>query len=276
MTLLDKVVRALERIAPLSLAETAWDNVGLLVEAPTPRAAATRVFLTNDLTTPVLAEALADPAVGVIVSYHPPLFRSFKRLTLADPKQAIALRCAAAGVSVFSPHTSLDNCLNGVNDWLASGLGAGHAEVINPREQTPEGHEGAGSGRLFTLDQPTPLTTVVERIKAHLRLPHLRLAMADRHKSELVRTIAICAGSGISVLAPVTADVYLTGEMSHHETLAAVEGQTSVVLCEHSNTERGYLSAVLSGRLESLLRQDGLAEATVVCSQVDRDPITIV
>jgi putative NIF3 family GTP cyclohydrolase 1 type 2 len=67
----------------------------------------------NDLTTPVLDEALADPAVGVIISYHPPLFRSIKRLTLADPKQAIALRCATAGVSVFSPHTALDNCMDG-------------------------------------------------------------------------------------------------------------------------------------------------------------------
>jgi putative NIF3 family GTP cyclohydrolase 1 type 2 len=74
----------------------------------------------------------------------------------------------------------------------------------------------------------------------------------------------------------VKADVYLTGEMSHHEVLAAVEAHINVILCEHSNTERGYLKSVLAPRLEKALREEGLDEATVVCSQVDRDPLCIV
>jgi putative NIF3 family GTP cyclohydrolase 1 type 2 len=98
----------MEKICPLSLAELQWDNVGLLVEAPYPRENATRVFLTIDLTSQVLEECLSDPSTGVIISYHPPLFKSFKRLTMSDEKQSIALKCAAAGVSVYSPHTALD------------------------------------------------------------------------------------------------------------------------------------------------------------------------
>lgn len=82
-------------------------------EAPKPRINASRVFLTIDLTPQVLDEAISDPSVGLIISYHPPLFRAFKRLTLADVKQKIALECAVAGVSVYSPHTALDNCVNG-------------------------------------------------------------------------------------------------------------------------------------------------------------------
>ena len=34
-----------------------------------------------------------------------------------------------------------------------------------------------------------------------------------------VSTIAVCAGSGSSVLAGVPADLFVTGEMSHHEVL---------------------------------------------------------
>ncbi|KAI8051161.1 GTP cyclohydrolase 1 type 2/Nif3 [Syncephalis plumigaleata] len=276
MTLLDKVVRAMERIAPLKLAETTWDNVGTLLEAPLPRPGATRVFLTNDLTAPVLDEAQKDPAVGVIVAYHPFLFSSFKRITLANPKQAIALRCAAAGISVYSPHTALDSCVNGVNDWLASGLGAGTVSAITPRDDIIEDQVGAGQGRILRLDTPVSLTTLVDRVKAHLKLNHLRLATAPRHKTELISSVAICAGSGNSVVSSIDADLYLTGEMGHHEALAAIERQTSVILCEHSNTERGYLHSVLATRLQNVLKEQGMEDASVVCSQIDQDPLQIV
>ena len=56
--LLQRVSRAFESIAPLSLAEK-WDNVGVLVEAPFPRALATQVLLTIDLTLDVAMEAIS-------------------------------------------------------------------------------------------------------------------------------------------------------------------------------------------------------------------------
>ncbi|KAF0547684.1 NGG1p interacting factor 3 [Gigaspora margarita] len=196
--LLSRVIRALEKIAPLSLAESSWDNVGLLVEPPYPRPNSSRVFLTIDLTSSVLEEALADPKVGVIVAYHPPIFRSFKRLNLSDIKQAIVLTCAAKGIGVFSPHTALDSCVGGVNDWLSKALGDGTSKPITLAENPPTGHETAGSGRLFTLAQPAPLSTIIERIKLYLKLQHVRVATAERHGSlsnELISTVGICAGS---------------------------------------------------------------------------------
>ena len=54
---LSELVAILERIAPPALAE-AWDNVGLLVEAPAPRPVA-RCLLTIDLPEAVLDEAIA-------------------------------------------------------------------------------------------------------------------------------------------------------------------------------------------------------------------------
>ncbi|KAF7731251.1 NGG1 interacting factor [Apophysomyces ossiformis] len=276
MSLLSKVVRAMQRIAPLELAETSWDNVGVLVDPPYPSNKANKVFLTIDLTPQVLDEALSDPKVGAIVAYHPPIFRAMKRLTTSDPKQDMVMKAIARGVSIYSPHTACDNCVNGVNDWLASGLGQGRVEAITPEVNPPEGHEGSGSGRLFTYDEPIPLTTVIERVKKLIGLPFVRVAtnQADR----LVKTVAICAGSGASVLSPVKADLYFSGEMGHHDVLAALAQNTSVILCEHSNTERGYLSAVLQPTLEDLLKEDRSEEGEpikVVVSQVDKDPLVV-
>ena len=64
-------------------------------------------FLTNDLTEPVLDEALSASA-DLIISYHPPLFRPFKRLTSKSWKERIAVKCIESRVAVFSPHTSWD------------------------------------------------------------------------------------------------------------------------------------------------------------------------
>jgi putative NIF3 family GTP cyclohydrolase 1 type 2 len=75
----------------------------------------------RSLTTSVVEEALSTPT-AFIISYHPPIFSPLRSLTLSNPLQASLLRCAAAGVSVYSPHTALDGVWGGVNDWLASGL----------------------------------------------------------------------------------------------------------------------------------------------------------
>ncbi|KAJ1735800.1 hypothetical protein LPJ61_000349 [Coemansia biformis] len=283
MNLLSRVSVSMQRIAPLTLAEREWDNVGILLEAAKPRAEARRVFLTIDLTPQTLSEALDDPDVGVIVSYHPPIFYGWKSLTMGNLKQSLVLKCAAAGVSIYSPHTSLDSCTNGINDWLASLVG--EASAVRPiKEAKPEdagGQANAGSGRMVELAKPRPFGEVVGDVKRQLGLGRIRVARAECHSDDggeqkLVSTVAICAGSGSSVVGPVKADVYFTGEMGHHEILAAVAKDTSCILAEHSNSERGYLRAVLAKRLQQELDEDDVDTPTsVVVSDRDRDPVTI-
>ncbi|KAI9030936.1 GTP cyclohydrolase 1 type 2/Nif3 [Phycomyces nitens] len=278
MSLLSKVVRCMRTIAPLELAESSWDNVGVLVEPPYPSPNFNKVFLTIDLTPQVLEEALSDPKVGTIVAYHPPIFKAMKRLTSADVKQDMIMKAIARGVGIYSPHTACDNCVNGVNDWLASGLGKGSVVPIERSLNPPPGQEEAGSGRIFTYDEPFPLLNVVAKIKQLTGLPFVRVATAEAHKSGLIRTVAICAGSGSSVLSPVKADLYFSGEMGHHDVLAALAQGTSVVLCEHTNTERGYLSAVLKPALERQLageRSESGDNIEVVVSKLDKDPLVI-
>ncbi|KAJ1901809.1 hypothetical protein LPJ66_000480 [Kickxella alabastrina] len=279
MSLLSRVSAAMQRIAPLSLAELEWDNVGILLEAAKPRANANKVFLTIDLTTATLEEALKDPSVGVIVAYHPPIFSAWKSLTMGNLKQSLVLRCASAGVSIYSPHTSLDSCANGINDWLASLVGDGKVTPITPaKAENAAGQENAGHGRLLELATPRSLSDIVADVKTRLALNHVRVARAPRHEQdeELVSRIAICAGSGESVVGPVAADLYFTGEMGHHDVLAAVAKNTSCILAEHTNTERGYLQGTLKARLQQELNADSESDSTdVLVSRLDRDPITI-
>ncbi|XP_015245299.1 PREDICTED: NIF3-like protein 1 [Cyprinodon variegatus] len=72
---------------------------------------------------------------------------------------------------------------------------------------------GYGQGRLSVLDHPVTVSTAVQKMKSHLGLVNLRLALgAGRTLESSVCTAAVCAGSGASVLSGVKADLFITGK----------------------------------------------------------------
>lgn len=118
----------------------------------------------------------------MIIAYHPPIFKPLSSLTLSNPLQASLLRCAAGGVSVYSPHTALDSVYGGVNDWLASGLGSGRIDLIGDEHPCGRG----GLGRLLRLSEKTTMSSLQERVKKHLGLPQ-GLCLAHTYNARLLR-----------------------------------------------------------------------------------------
>ncbi|MFZ5892117.1 MAG: Nif3-like dinuclear metal center hexameric protein [Myxococcota bacterium] len=135
----------------------------------------------------------------------------------------------------------------------------------------PKLDDRAGAGRLLTLDSAVMLPELLERIKAHLKLERLRVAACEAHRRGAdISRIAVCAGSGRGVFEKAPeADVYLTGELGHHDVLALLARGKSVILAEHSLTERGYLPRFRE-RL-ALLTEDKLE---ILIAEHDREPIS--
>lgn len=246
--LLKQVLTKLEQLAPLALAES-WDNVGLLVE-PYQARDVTKILTTIDLTEAVLVEAI-EKQCELIVSYHPPIFASLKRITQANVKERIVARCFHERIAVYSPHTAWDSYHGGTNDWLAS-MFPGDS-LVTPIEDSAV-LPGCGSGRRVVLKQSMLVQDVIKLAKSYLKQP-IRAALAEENGWKLkhqedpqpldeVRTIGLCAGSGGSLMKGLSVDLYLTGELSHHEVLAAVAAGTHIILSEHTNTERGFLDHI--------------------------------
>lgn len=126
-----------------------------------------------------------------------------------------------------------------------------------------------GQGRILHLSDKISFERLVGQIKHFLGISHVRVAKSITGRNEIGR-VALCAGSGGSVLKNVDADVYLTGEMSHHDILAACAKGVHVILCEHSNTERGFLTHLLRKLVSKFPNVDTQIAST------DRDPLTIV
>lgn len=258
---LAEVVDILHEIAPLELAAE-WDNVGLLLQ-PARAGRVTRVLLTIDLTEPVVAEAKRVRA-DLVVAYHPPIFQPLKKLVHDEPRQRVVLAAAAAGLAVYSPHTALDAAPSGLADWLVDGVLAGAV----PKELRPCGD--GEFGRVVELERPVGFRVLLQRLRRHLRVKTLQVALPARAPKK-VRSVAVAAGSGGGVLRGAKADVWVTGEVSHHDALVAVGAGTAVVCAGHSNTERGFLR-VLRRRLRSAF--DG--DLDVRIAQSDRDPFVVV
>ncbi len=261
---LAKICTILEELAPLGLAES-WDNPGLLVE-PGSDVQISRVLLTIDLTAEVLKEAVNERA-ELIVAYHPLTLKGLRRLRASEPEERIWLELVRAKIAVYSPHTALDATPGGMNDWLAEALGPGDKVPIVPAVGRPD----AGMGRRVLLETPLSLDEAKERIRAHLGLLWLRLAFGSSvSPSSMIRSWGVCAGAGGSVFQHLgDVDLCLTGEMRHHEVLARVARGTSVILTDHTNTERGYLP-----RWCEVLRAR-IPEIEFFTSTRDKDPLSV-
>lgn len=221
------------------------------------------ILLTNDLTEPVMSEAV-EKKVDMIISYHPPIFKPLTRITKANWKERVVASCLGNSIALYSPHTAWDKVLGGVNDWLAKAIV--DIQGIKPLEPEPGAEPGTGSGRLVETNMP--ISQLVHALQDHIE-NNVHVAFAvGHHAKSFVRTVGICAGSGGSLLRGLQVDLVITGEMSHHELLDFNHNGTTVLLCNHSNSERGYLREFLP-KLDDRL----LGACELLISEKDKDPL---
>ena len=110
-----------------------------------------------------------------------------------------------------------------------------------------------GAGRRITLDQPRTAEDIARSVRDYLGVSSVRLAEAPAVAGTKISRVGVCPGSGAELVDAAIAEgcqLFITGEMKHHDLLSTLSRGCSVVLAGHTNTERGYLP-----RLAGLLRQ---------------------
>ncbi|GME85262.1 unnamed protein product [Ambrosiozyma monospora] len=287
-TKLQKVVSTIQKLYPIAYADSKWDNTGLLVDSSSPSSStttsSTNVLLTIDLTSSVLEEAISKQA-NVILAYHPFIFRGLKSITNSDPQQRSLIKLIQHGISVYSPHTAVDASPQGMNEWLVNGLVDDAATQFKSKsfiEPNGKFDNEVGMGRLVELKQNVGLSSIISNLKKHLGLKYVQLALrsdAESVEDVDVGKIAVCVGSGGSLFRGLKGvDLFVTGELSHHEALFFKESGASVLVCNHSNTERGFLK-VLKKQLETAWVEEngkGGEQLELFVSEKDQDPLQVV
>lgn len=209
-----RLLEAIESVAPLQYQES-WDRGGVQVAGRT--ADIRRLALMLDPRPDMLDQALAWGADFVLC--HHPLTLSPRLPDRLDGLHHVLRSLLRRDAWLYSAHTSLDVQPQGPAGWLAREFG-----LLTPRVVEPIKAEGLGFGQVGDLPRPLPLA----EFQAALAAATGRQGWLAAGKApETVRRMAYCPGSG-GALAQAAfamgADVYVTGEVRHHQ---AVEAATA-------------------------------------------------
>ncbi|HEY3261473.1 MAG TPA: Nif3-like dinuclear metal center hexameric protein [Pseudonocardiaceae bacterium] len=207
-----EVIAALDAAYPPALAQD-WDAVGLVCGDPAEPAR--RVLIAVDATAAIVDEAL-EYGAELIVAHHPLLLRGVHGVGADTAKGALVHRMIRARTALFTAHTNADAAAPGVSDALAQVIGLA---VIGPLQPQPEQPYGPyGLGRVGTLAAAEPFGAFVRRVAAALPATAWGVRGAG-DPDRPVRTVAVCGGSGDSLLEAAAAagvDAYVTADLRHH------------------------------------------------------------
>ena len=226
---LEDIMNFLEKKYNPELAEK-WDNSGLIIGRKESNISAVMICL--DITIDVIEQAAANRA-ELIISHHPLIFSEIKRITNDTLLGEKILKLAERNIAVYSMHTNVDSAVHGLNDYILEKLSLnGEKSVWLENESYPE----SGLGRILKLKKEESLHNIIKKIKERLDLKKIRIAGNENKK---IKKIAVLTGAGGSLISEIdkTVDLYITGDLKHHETLDALEKGLTLIDLGHYESE---------------------------------------
>ena len=227
----------IDTIAPFDTQE-AFDNSGLLVGSPETEI--TGILIAMDVTSRVLDEA-ESLQCNLLITHHPMMFHARKTLNESDPESRLLAHMIRSGTCLIAAHTNLDRAPGGINDALA--------RRCRLTEITGEGFVRFGH-LVPSLSLPELVSFLSQELRTTVRV------LGSPDCSSQISRIVVSSGAG-SEMWPYAlqqnAQVFLTGEIRHHDALAMNEEGIIGLECGHFATEEPGLFA-----LKSALQSDQL------------------
>lgn len=230
---LKEIMQMLEELCPASFAMS-WDNVGLLVGRSDKDVHT--IALALDATSEVIAQAKSLGA-DLLLTHHPLLFNGIKKVTDGDYLGKRILDLISSDLCCYAMHTNFD--VLGMADAAADMLHLSDREVLEVTYEDDISVEGIG--RVGTLLEPVKLSELAGKVAEVFEIEHVRY-YGD--PDQLMVTCAILPGSGkgeIDLAVKAGADVYITGDISHHDGIDAVEKGIAVIDAGHYGVEKIFI-----------------------------------
>ena len=123
-----------------------------------------------------------------------------------------------------------------------------------------------GLGRIGKLKKAARVSQIIEKVKKATGAKAIGIVGSEK---KLVNKAAVCAGSCGKIINTVIAegcDLYLTGELKHHQALAAQEAGVTCLCLSHTVSER-FMLKKLAGQLRGRL-----GNVKIKVSRKDADP----
>lgn len=190
------------------VAEGAYDNSGMILE--TGKEIKSVVFCL-DLTEDSVKYA-TEKGAEAIVTHHPAIYRPVKNLL----DGSAVLKAANAGIGIISNHLNLDGAIEGIDYYLAKGLGGEIVGILD------DFGNGEGYGRLSVAD--TTVGELAERYKKEFGTEKVWI-YGDKNK-RITKYASFCG-----------AELVVSADIPHHVLLNAIQKGLCVLSCTHYGTE---------------------------------------
>ena len=242
-----EVMAKLEELSPLSFAE-GWDNVGLLVGSREREVESVMIAL--DATDAVIDQAVLAGA-DMLLTHHPLIFSPQKRITADDFTGKRISKLILNDISYYACHTNFD--VMGMGDEAAERLGLEERSVLEITFEDELSQEGIG--RAGVLPEDMTLRECAAYVKEVFDLDRVKVFGEEGRK---VRRAAVVPGSGgdyIRSAVNAGADVYISGDIGHHDGIDALEQGLAVIDAGHFGLEQifvPYMKEILSRELPML------------------------
>lgn len=228
--LLKDLIGLLEKKYNINLMEK-WDNSGLIIGREERNIS--KILICLDITNDIIEQALENKA-DLIISHHPLIFNEIKKINSGSLLGKKILKLIENNIAVYSIHTNADSAVGGLNDFILEKMDLhGKTEILFKNEF--ENSMIGGLGRVIELEEETEITCIIKKIKENLGLENIRV-VGTKAK---IKKLAVVTGSGGSLIPHLdkSIDLYITGDLKHHESLDAYEEGMVLIDLGHYESE---------------------------------------
>lgn len=226
------IIEKIEAVYPKQAA-LEWDNVGLLVGRTEKEVR--RIYVALDATDEVIDEAVRKNA-DMLITHHPMIFSPLKKITDEHFIGNRVVKLLQHDISYYAMHTNYD--VLGMAALAEQKLGLVNAEALEVINQETLD----GIGRVGEFSRTMTVEECCEFVKEVFQLSTVKVF---GEKSKKIRRVAVCPGSGKSVIEIAiqkNAEILITGDIGHHEGIDAVERGLVIVDAGHYGVEHIFIA----------------------------------
>ena len=216
----------LDEISPFEL-QASWDNSGLIVGSFEQE-------ISNVVVSIDIDEALIDQVEEgtLIITHHPLIFSGLKSLDFATYPTKLLAKMMAKGIVNIAMHTNFDQ--THLNRYVVE-------KVLGQKIIAEDDY-------LLYFDLNTDMEDFSKEVAKAFGLTHIKSVVANNHK---IRRVALCTGSGASMIKDVEADLFLTGDIKYHDAMEAKALGLNMIDIGHFESER-FFGEILAPYLKNL------------------------
>jgi len=222
---LQEIYKICNEISPFELQES-WDNSGVQVGFMAQEIK--QIVLSLDIDHELL-DSLEENTL--LITHHPLIFKPIKIFDVTMYEAGFIQKMIQKNIAMLSLHTNFDK--THLNRYVAT-------EVLGYMIEKEDDF-------LLTLQsKEEAFEKIYSDVVAKLSLRYPKVVMPTKK----IQKIALCTGSGASLLPKVDAELFLTGDIKYHDAMLAKALGIGMIDIGHFESEQ-FFSAILAKELKN-------------------------